>query len=239
MYKSYAQSPDPKNPVLTRFNEKGEWIAFDDLSTEERSKAPSDDFRAHAPNAPLDPISAAYIAGIKASGLSDDKFRFIDFRFGNSAYNAVVAALLSKQENSTAFYSGESISYAEIAYFIFNTYAFEVGNMCNRDKKFLNRISEQQNLVGAAVITEDKIKAVHDINKQTKQQTLAFGTERDAELIAIKISARLALLKRRLRAPKLLSWSSPGQKESGDSAGVVAPTVVAGELKKPGPKAQV
>jgi len=98
------QSPDPKNPVV---------------------RAP------HTESSPLDPVSVAFLTGLKKSGIPDTQYQFFDFKFGKppkSAYKAIIAAL-RETPNSVAVYSGESISYAEIAYFIPQTYAFLTSSM--------------------------------------------------------------------------------------------------------------
>ena len=184
MGKIYPESQDPKRPVLTRFNAQGEWIAFNDLTETERNTEPMADFKAHAVNAPLDPVSAAFIAGIQSSRLTSDRYRFIDFRFGKSAYQAIISALFSKMDISIAYYSGESISYAEIGYFIPNTYAFEVSSMNNRHRSILSRFSQNLYLVGKVDLSRGEVTIINEIDHAKKLQTLELGTEQDAQKVA-------------------------------------------------------
>ena len=193
MGKIYPESPDPKHPILTRINDKGQWVAFEDLTDSERNTDPSADFKAHATKAPVDPVSAAFIAGIQSSGLTVDQYRFIDFRFGKSAYQAIISALYANKDSSVAFYSGESVSYAEIGYFIPKTYAFEVGSMSNRHKNILARFSQDLHLVGKVDFIKDGIK-FNDIDYAKKQQTLMLGTDQDAQIIADTLFALVSSL---------------------------------------------
>lgn len=108
------QSPDPKNPVV-----RG----------------------THTESAPLDLVSAAFLAGLKESGIPETQYQFFDFKFGKpakSAYKAMVAAL-RETPGSVAIYSGESISYAEIAYFVPHTYVFRTQSMNEGHEKALQQ----------------------------------------------------------------------------------------------------
>jgi hypothetical protein len=111
------QSPDPKKP----------------------------DVRAqHTQSSPLDSVSTAFLAGLKASNIPATQYQFFDFKFDpkpgqppKSAYKAIIATLQSAP-HSIAIYSGESISYAEIAHFIPFTYAFETSSMNDGHRAALN-----------------------------------------------------------------------------------------------------
>ncbi|HXH54689.1 MAG TPA: hypothetical protein VNK03_02975 [Gammaproteobacteria bacterium] len=164
--KFYSESPNRKTPVVRQY--KGNrWLSVDAVATQT-----DPDLAPHMPSSPLDPVSAAFLIGLKESGIPDTKYQFFDFKFGKppkSAYQAMIAAL-HESPNSIAVYSGESISYLEIAYFIPHTYAFETKNMNNghhqalQKFKTLNIIKEldfNKPLSAQPIDSDKKQKAIH------------------------------------------------------------------------------
>lgn len=145
--KFYPESSNPKTPIIRQFR-GSEWVSYGDLVKEhteaELLAGQEKQFKestAHAIKSPLDPVSASFIKGLESSGLIAGKdFRFIDFKMGKSAFNAILA--LIKTKKAEAFYSAESISNASIGYFIYNTYTFRVGNMNTEHEKGLASFTE-------------------------------------------------------------------------------------------------
>lgn len=191
MYRIFPQSPDLKHPVFTRFNKNG-WVKFEDLTVQEREIPLAQlSYRAHVYDAPMDPVLMAFKAGIVESGLKEDQYIISDFHFpqkgqqSQSAYQPIIAALWKQKDKSVAYFSGESISYAEIGYFIPKTYAFDVTTMSNLHESFSYRISRKQALFGKVTITDyGQIKTVVEIDLKLKQDTLSNGIQRDVEMIA-------------------------------------------------------
>jgi len=154
-------------------------------------------------------VSAAFVEGVNGNGLTADQYRFFNFRPGNSAYQAIIAALYKYSEHSLAFYSADSISYAEIGYFIPYTYAFEVGSTSNKHKAILKRFMEELHLVGKAELSETDLK-VSDIDQTKKQATLESGLNKDAANIAGAILNQAGLLSTQTLAPGPLIVSLEG-----------------------------
>jgi len=140
--KFYPTSSNPKKPIIRQFRIEGtgadsKWVTVEALlknTTEEALLKAQDESThqqiiAHAMNAPLDPVSDAFIKGVESNGLKKNiDFRFVDFKFGKSAMHAILA-LLKQHPNAEVYYSAESISNAALGYLFKNTYAFRVGNM--------------------------------------------------------------------------------------------------------------
>gem|GEM_PF-6045141 len=95
---------------------------------------------------------------------------------------------------SVAYYSGESVSYAEIGYFIPNTYAFEVNSMSARHKKILVRFSQELCLVGKADLSKRDMIIVSKIDHEKKSQTIKLGTEQDAQEVANAIISHVQMV---------------------------------------------
>src|SRR5262249_20761835 len=142
---------------------------------------------AHAQGSPLDLETQAFVQGIEQSNLPKDFYQIFDFKAApgtspKSAYIAVIAALYQAKEKSIACYSGESISYAEIGYFIPNTYAFATNAMNTGHRKALKRFSQVLHMVREL----DFHKPISDqpINREQKIHTIEKGSQQDAMRIA-------------------------------------------------------
>ena len=189
----YPESPNPKNPVFRRFNTQGNWVAFKDLTEKERNTEPLDAFKAHAPDAPLDSVSAAFIKGIESSGLKRDRYKFFNFLRGKpSAYKAITSALYSRK-NSVAYFSGDSNSYTEIGCFIPESYVFEVGSMNDKHKEFFTRIVEELDLVGKVSLSGGKVTVVKKHDQAKRLKSLETGLDQDAQKIADEILKYITL----------------------------------------------
>lgn len=197
--KFYPESKDHKSPTLRQFQKTG-WIPHSELTTEQIAK-PKKEETAHTAAAPVDPVSLAFIEGVMASRLETKMFLFLDFKFGKSAYKAVVGALYATQDNSIACYSGESISYSEIAYFIPYTYAFTVDSMNAGHRLALEHFTQRHMLAPfdfARTIKEQLL------DRTRKDKVVLEGNSRDAEQIADLLSQRVTTDKK-LEADKVAS----------------------------------
>lgn len=214
--KFYPNSPDLKSPVQLQFDENSHWIPLDKLSEEKRLK-PEKTRIAHAPNSPLDPVSAAFLKGLEKSGLPKGNYQFFDFKFGEtgkpakSAYKAIISALYNSQ-NPIAFYSGESISYAELAYFIPRTYAFRTGSMNKGHEMALEQFQH------AGMIVEYHFN--QPLSAQIPKVEATFGNvkgkqDQDAQAIARKITSLLQTGEKALNIePLTLDFDRQKQKKS-------------------------
>ncbi len=201
--KFYIESPDSKDPIIRQFNAEKGWIAFEDLTTEQKKitvnslaklsaaqKEEISETLAHAHATPLDPETKAFIEGIEQSGLDKNRYHIFDFKAPSSkykqpkrsAYEAVIAALYNCKDKSIACYSGESISYAEIAYFIPQTYAFETGSMNSGHYNALRRLSQDLHMVRKL----DFNKGINEqpINMSEKLKSTTDKSQQDAMQIA-------------------------------------------------------
>jgi hypothetical protein len=169
--KFYSESSNLKTPLVRQY--KGSrWLSVDAAAAQTDS-----DFAPHTPSSPLDPVSSAFLTGLKESGIPETKYQFFDFKFGKppkSAYQAIIAAL-HESPNSIAVYSGESISYLEIAYFIPHTYAFETSNMNNGHRQALQQF-ETLNIIRKLDFNKPLSEQLIDLHKKQKAM-LANHTE--------------------------------------------------------------
>ncbi|MFC7207192.1 hypothetical protein ACFQOZ_10940 [Comamonas endophytica] len=201
-----------KNPTPRQF--KGEsWLDFSEL-TEAQKTNPAPDALPHTAHAPLDPVSKNFLQGIKDSYLPEYQYRLIDFKFGKSAYQAMVGALYQAKDKSEAFYSADSVSYAELGFTIPATYAFRIGSTNIDHQQTLKRFIEELHIVGEAKVTADGIyRSVIDPIK--KEHTLVHGPDQDAQKIAHAIRAALQHVKPQAQAaaamekPQGLKASTP------------------------------
>lgn len=216
--KFYSESADPSDPVLRQWSEEHDWISFEKLTDgqreitvnrlptlpEERRKVISKTI-AHAHGTPLDPETAAFVAGVVQSELDKSRYRVFDFKATpgepvKSAYNAVIAALYQSKDKSIVCYSGESISYAEIAYVIPHTYAFITLTMNDGHTRALTRFSQELGMVG--VLDLDKSIEDQPIDLMKKQQSAKNGSQQDA----VKVASALEPLFNPKPERSLSSW---------------------------------
>lgn len=204
--KFYPDSPDPKNPVV-RQSIDGCWRALTDLSQEDKKNS-NPVGKPHAVGSPMDPVSVAFLEGVKASGIGDDQYRFFDFQFGHSAYKAIVAAIFSQQQQSVVFYSGESISYAELSYLIPQTFAFFVDSMNAGHQAALDRFS-RLGMIGVFDFTKafDKQR----LDEKNKLPFMQAGAKGDAKRI---VDTLLALVPTLTDAPQPLRFQAPAKDPS-------------------------
>lgn len=221
----YPES-DPKKPVLRRFkvtgegaDQKLEWVKFADLTADEIATKPTYETSPHIKGAPLDPESTEFVRGIKASGLPEDRYRFIDYVEKDSAYIAIACAVYKRNNDSVVYYSAESISPAELALF-FKTYAFMVNVMSDLHAAFLNRITLNYHRVATAQFTESGFVTIREIDPVLKQQFMHINPENDAQNIANAIHAELQLLRdvRSAGAGKIMLHDITAQESDGTSS---------------------
>lgn len=202
--KFYPGSANPKKPVIRQCDETGQFLGLDKLLAEQHQISdPTLPYCAHAEKfpSPMDPVSSAFLRGLLDAGLDLESFKFFDFKYAphgskgvpsKSAYNAMVAALQQNPENSIAFYSGESISYAEIGYFVPHTYAFPISPMNDGHKRAVERFSHTLHLVGTIEFV-DRAIILDPIDMDKKKGTLSNGSNQDANRFAQKITDGMTL----------------------------------------------
>jgi hypothetical protein len=216
--KFYPDSPDAKAPI-TRYFKDSQWTALADLTEEEKTKKPDikTDPLAHTAKAPIDPVSAAFLRGITDAGLDKTQCHFMDFKFGKSAYQAIIRALYSSPDKSIACYSGESISYAEIGYFIPQTFAFRVDSMNTGHQAALKRF-KTFGLIGELNFDQPLAEQYLDMSPNShKQMAINTGSTADAKRLAESIVKRIVENTARF-APKpegqAITFRQPAPKEA-------------------------
>ena len=199
----YADSPDAKKPIMRRFRTDGANLAWQELSelSQQEIEDPTPQNKPHIKGAPLDPISAAFLAGLEAGGLPATQFLFVDFD-GESAYAAMACAAYKYKDTSTAIYGAESISLAELGMF-FKTYAFTVNVMCDLHTRFLDRIHTNYHRVAKAEVHASGLMITSNVKDNLKLYFRGMNPERDAQKIAEKINAQITVGKPLLPAAKV------------------------------------
>ncbi len=185
--------------ALRRFTKdehgKAIWVDYQALSHLERNdpnnNPPDAKFKAHAAGAPLDPVSAGFLRGMLYAGISADQFRFIDFTFGDSAYEAIASALYADKDRAECFYTGESISNVELATF-FDTYVFRIGSMSELHEAFLQRMHTNLQRVGIITL-KDNLITREDIDKSVKTANMHITPGSDTQMLANKVADTLKL----------------------------------------------
>ncbi|MDB6096602.1 MAG: hypothetical protein JWM09_880 [Francisellaceae bacterium] len=191
--KFYPNSPDLSKPIPRQFN-NGFWLALSQLTAKQQSE-PEAACLAHSKDAPLDPVSKAFLKGIKDSQLADNQYRFIDFKFGKSAYQAMIGAVYKARDKSEAFYSSDSISYAEIGFVIPNTFAFKISSTNPDHERTLSRFANELHIIGEASINDKQEIVRKPIDKVAKAHTLEQGPNVDAKKMVNAIQLGLQQLK--------------------------------------------
>jgi hypothetical protein len=94
-----------------------------------------------------------------------------------------------------AFYSGESISYAEIGYFVPNTYAFPISTMNEGHIRALDRFSKVLGIVGSSEIdTLTQVIKLNPIDMAKKKAVLQNGPHQDTNKIGQKVVGNIVSL---------------------------------------------
>lgn len=207
--KFYPESPDNKKPVIRQYTEE-RWLSFEELSKTEH-KDLNQNATPHTVTAttksPLDPVSASFLKGVQTSGINSNQYQFFDFKLGvsgkppKSVYKAMIAALYENKEDSVAIYSGESISYVEIATFIPTTYAFQIGSMNDGHQKALQHFKK---LGLIRELNFEQSLNSQPIDTSTKQQALKSGSTQDADNIIKHLDA---ILQRETPNPTNLTYA--------------------------------
>lgn len=198
--KFFKESEDSTAPVLMRYRksdtEKLRWVRWDELTHQEKDNPkhnpPHQDLIAHATNAPLDPISARFLDGIKHAKLAKDQYKFIDFRFGDSAYEAIACVAYPYAAHSIVYYTGESMSLAELGEFFPHTYVFRITSMSELHESFLARMANLHR-VGIVELAADKINVEHEIDPAIRAANISITTATDTANVAAAIQDKLAL----------------------------------------------
>lgn len=198
--KIFKESADSTSPVLMRFTksdtERLRWVRWEELTNQEKDDPknypPHQDLIAHAPNAPLDPISARFLDGIRHAKLATDQYKFIDFRFGDSAYEAMACVAYPYAAHSIVYYSGESMSQAELGEFFPHTYVFRITSMSKLHEAFLERMAKLHR-VGIVELVADKINVEHEIDPAKKEQNMHITAATDSADVAAAIQGKLAI----------------------------------------------
>lgn len=157
--------------------------------TSDPSKPKLREPKPHIKGAPIDPVTAAFLAGIEASGLPKEQYLFIDFIAGDSAYVAIACALY-KFKDSIVYYGAESISNVELADF-FDTTAIKVSVMTEISMGFLTKCINLSRVSCAELTSGNRLVIIDRVDPQFKDLFKHQNSSRDAQALANKIMQEL------------------------------------------------